>query len=199
MFCMRKNSHRKCSRTGGLLRFAKDFTHLSTLRCCKERNKKDLVSDSFCFSFSWHDVAAPLPIFPTCSQYRRHAQDPLSCRRIAHRVTREPFFSLLFSFIISSFSCCTIIRSINVYYASSIPWMLDSRVILFVFSFYYYLWMTLLSSFKERPLYPNATLLWLLFKEILMIEDMDVRESFNSERRNAVHYRQEPWLYIQCF
>jgi hypothetical protein len=48
-----------------------------------------------------------------------------------------------FSFIIFSFSCCTIIRSINVYYASSIPWLLDSRVILFVFSFYYHLWMTL--------------------------------------------------------
>jgi len=105
---------------------------------------------------------------PTCSQYRRHAQDP-RCRRTYTtwyaRVSADPFFSLFLHHFLP------FPRSINVQTSlPKIPWLTD-RVILFVFS---YLWMALL-SFKERP--PPSATDW--SKEILMIEDMGVvRESF---------------------
>lgn len=99
MFCMRKNSYRKCSRTGGggVTRFAKDGPSYSFAK--RERGEQE--GPRFRFSFSL--FLGTRMSLPTCSQYRRRAQDP-QCRRCLYTTCTQSicrpifFFALLPSF-----------------------------------------------------------------------------------------------------
>lgn len=201
MFCMRKNSHRKCSRTGGLLDSQKTAHIYTTLLLLLQRGGTRRTS----FPIPFLGTTMLPPILPTCSQYRRHAQDP-QCRRISTlhvyrtvRVHRAIFLALFLHHFLQlrprsiNVHCSTTHtsrESIQSVHASEIPWLLLQILhVIFVCLFspiFFIIYGSRCLSFKERPL-PSATLD--CSKEILMIEDMDdVRESFNSERCNPVRY-----------